>query len=113
MIYEKPPNGYRGGRGRADGKVCYIQEEMKMISITNGKWIADLGSMTCRNIENRMVVGFKRQGDFFSGAVEDMPLDLLATWARSPEGMESIRRAVEEAEEVFLRAWFEAQTENE
>jgi hypothetical protein len=81
---------------------------MKMISITNGKWIADLGSKTCRNIENRMVVGFKRQGDFFSGAVEDMPLNLLAAWAGSPEGVERIRRAVEEAEEVFLRAWFES-----
>jgi hypothetical protein len=36
-----------------------------MISITDGKWIADLGVMTCRSIEKGLVVAFKRKGETF------------------------------------------------
>jgi hypothetical protein len=36
-----------------------------------------------------------------------MPVDLLEKWASMEHGEKHIRQAVEEAEEVFLRAWFE------
>jgi hypothetical protein len=84
-----------------------------MIRITDGKLIADLGAMTCRNIENGIVVSFIQKGNIFEGKLQDMPFELLGTWAALPDGERKIRRAVEEAEEVFLRAWFEVQTEKE
>jgi hypothetical protein len=42
-----------------------------------------------------------------------MPIELLKRWAALPKGEQLIREAVEEAEEVFLRAWFETQIEKE
>jgi hypothetical protein len=80
-----------------------------MIRITDGKWIADLGAMTCRNIENRMVVAFKQKGNIFEGKLQDMPFELLGTWAALPDGERNIRQA----EEVILRAWFETKIEKE
>jgi hypothetical protein len=84
-----------------------------MISITDGKWIADLGAMACRDIENRIVVTFTRNGKAFEGKLQDIPVKLLEEWAALPDGEKYIRQAVEEAEEVFLRAWFETQIEKE
>jgi hypothetical protein len=82
-----------------------------MITITDGKWIADLGAMTCRNVENRLVVCFQKRGKAFEGTLQDVPVELLGLWAALPDGERRIRQAVEEAEEVFLRAWFEARVE--
>jgi hypothetical protein len=82
-----------------------------MITITDGTWIADLGSMTCRNLENRITVTFRRRGKTFEGKLDDMPVELMESWAALPNGEQYIQRAVEEAEEVFLRAWFEGRIE--
>jgi hypothetical protein len=82
-----------------------------MINITDGKWIADLGAMTCRNIENGIVVSFIQKNKIFEGKLQDMPFELLEKWAALPDGEKRIRQAVEEAEEVFLRVWFERQIE--
>jgi hypothetical protein len=82
-----------------------------MIRITDGKWIADLGNMSCRNIENRIAVTFTRRGKAFVGKLQDMPVELLERWAALPDGERRIRRVVEEAEDVFLRAWLERKIE--
>jgi hypothetical protein len=82
-----------------------------MISITEGKWIADLGAMTCRNIENRVVVAFRRKGEAVEGQIKDMPFELLEKLAELPDGPDRIRQTVEEAEEVFQRALIESKIE--
>jgi hypothetical protein len=84
-----------------------------MINITDGKWVADLGAMICLNIENRIVVSFKQNGNILEGKLQDMPVNLLEKWAALPQGEKYIRQAVEEAEEVFLRAWLEAKIKDE
>jgi hypothetical protein len=84
-----------------------------MISITDGKWIADLGAMTCRNIENRIAVSFKQKGKRIEGKLQDMPVELLEKWAALPDGDRRIRQVVEDAEAVFLRAWFESRIDRE
>jgi hypothetical protein len=43
-----------------------------MISITNRKWIADLGSMTCWNIDNRITVLFEKKENRLEGNIKDM-----------------------------------------
>jgi hypothetical protein len=40
-----------------------------MISITNGNRITDLRNMTCRNIENQIVVAFERTGKALQGKI--------------------------------------------
>jgi hypothetical protein len=73
-----------------------------MITITNEKWIADLGAMMCRNIENRIVAGFERKGKTLEGTLRDKPVELLESWAALADGERKIQRAVEQAEEVFM-----------
>jgi hypothetical protein len=82
-----------------------------MVSITNGEWIADLGSMTCRNIENRIVVTFEINDRGLQGKIQNMPIDLMSGWAAEPHGERRMREVVEEAEEVFLRAYYESRME--
>jgi hypothetical protein len=58
-----------------------------------------------------MVVCFQRKGKTFEAKLQDMPIELLGQWAALPDGERRIRQAVEEAEEVFLRAWIEGRIE--
>jgi hypothetical protein len=82
-----------------------------VISITNGNWIADLGSMICRNIENGMVVGFYKNGEVLEGKIQDIPMEIMEKWAIERHGENRIKAAVMEAEEVFMRAYFESKIE--
>ena len=82
-----------------------------MITVAQGEWIADLEEMTCRNITNRIVVGFEKTGKTLSGKVNDMPMALFEQWAAEPHGERKIQSAVMEAEEVFLTAYFESDIE--
>jgi len=82
-----------------------------MITITNGEWIADLGAMTCRNINTKMVVEFENKGKYFSGKIKDMPIELFSQWAKLKHGERLIQKAVMEAEEVYTRAFFESKIE--
>ena len=82
-----------------------------MITIASDKWIADLGTMTCHNVTNKIIVVFEKSGKTMAGKIKDMPMELMAKWAAEPEGEMKIQKAVMEAEEVFLRAYFESDIE--
>ena len=53
------------------------------------------------------MVGFEKQGNTLLGKIKDMPIELMAQWAKEGHGEREIQKAVMEAEEVFLRAYFE------
>ena len=57
-----------------------------MVTITNGEWIADLGALTCRNINTQMVVEFEKYGRTFRGKMRDMPIELMSQWAALENG---------------------------
>lgn len=78
-----------------------------MITVTNGEWIADLQTMTCRNIMNKVIVSFEIKGKFPQGKIQYIPMDLLSKLTIQPNGDEAIEKMVMEAEEVFMRAYFE------
>ena len=80
-----------------------------MITIAGGEWIADLGAMTCQNYANKIVVSFEKKGKSITGKLKSIPMALFAKWASEPHGEGKIKKAVMEAEEVFLRAYFENQ----
>ena len=82
-----------------------------MITITGGEWIADLGAMKCRNYHNGIVVTFEKSGKFYQGKIEHIPIELMTKWANRTDGARKIQNAVMEAEEVFMRAFFESDIE--
>lgn len=82
-----------------------------MVTITNDEWIANLGSMTCCNINTKMIVKFKESGNIFIGKIRDMPIEIMSKWAKQWYGERLIKNAVKEAEEVFLRAFIESDIE--
>lgn len=82
-----------------------------MVTIANDEWIADLGSKTCYNINTKMVVEFQKSGNTYIGKIRDMPIKIMSKWAKLRHGERLIKKAVEEAEEVFLRAFYESDNE--
>ena len=78
-----------------------------MVKIANGEWIADLGSMSCWNCVNKIVVTFEKSGKTLIGKINDIPIELMKKWAAEPQGERHIKKAVMEAEEAFLRAYFD------
>ena len=82
-----------------------------MIRIAQGEWIADLGAMLCRNINNGIVICFEWQGKAITGKIKDMPIELFEQWAIVRKGHKFMQKAVMEAEEVFLRAFYESDIE--
>ena len=78
-----------------------------MTNILSGEWIADLGSLTCRNSNTRIIVEFQKSGKTYIGKIKDIPVDLSAHWSKMQHGEGLIRKAVREAEDVFLRAYVE------
>jgi hypothetical protein len=79
-----------------------------MVTITNDEWSVDLGVMTCRNINTKMVVEFEECGRTYRGKILDMPIDLMFQWAKQKHGKRLVYKAITEDEEVFLRALFES-----
>jgi hypothetical protein len=82
-----------------------------MITIASREWIADLGAMVCRNIDNKIIVVFEKNGNNLSGKIKDIPMKLFSRWAAEPNGETHIKNTVKEAEEVFLRAYYEVNEE--
>ena len=86
----------------------YNEENLSMINIIQGEWIADLGGKVCRNINKKITVCFERRGKTYIGKVKDMPLELMEQWAKIPDGYKLFRKTVKEAEKVYLRAYIES-----
>ena len=82
-----------------------------MTTMAHDEWIADLGAMTCWNINNKIVVVFESWGSTLSGKLKYIPMALFACWAAEPHGERKIKKAIMEAEEVFLRVYFESELE--
>ena len=57
-----------------------------MVSIAQGEWIADLGAMVCRNINNGIVVCFEKSGKALLGKIKDMPMEVMQHWAMLKHG---------------------------
>ena len=82
-----------------------------MIEITDGEWLVDLSTKKCRNVLNGVVVVFQKRGKFYEGKVEHIPDGLMTEWATGIDGARKIEKAVMEAEEVFMRAFFQSDIE--
>ena len=83
-----------------------------MITVASGEWIADLGNLTCWNINKNIIVEFQKSGKTYIGKIRDMPVELFAQYAELQHGERLIKKAITEAEEVFLRAYAQREIEN-
>jgi precorrin-6B methylase 2 len=83
-----------------------------MITITDGEWIADLGAMTCKNINTQMIVEFEKSGKTYIGKIRDIPIEIMSKWAELKHGEKLVINAIREAEEVYLRALAERDFED-
>ncbi len=82
-----------------------------MITTTNGEWTADVNAMTCRNTLNNVIVIFEKKGESLQGKIDNMSMELLTKMSSQPHGERSMEQLVTDAEEVFLRAYFESDIE--
>ena len=76
-----------------------------MEKAASGNWIADLKTMKCFNMINKIVIGFRKQGREITGKITYVPLALLKEWGATPYGSKLMQNAVIEAECIFLRAY--------
>ncbi|MDR0474448.1 MAG: hypothetical protein LBH43_12345 [Treponema sp.] len=97
------------GKNNLDGYYeCKSIKKEIMVNLINDGWVVDLGNETCWNFNTKMVVEFEKCGKTYVGKIKDMPIELMAQWAKLRHGERLIKKAVGEAEEVFLRAIIES-----
>jgi hypothetical protein len=82
-----------------------------MVYFAYGQWIADLRTMTCRNFVWNITVTFEKQGDALIGEISYMPDNSNRKWIFSPIADRIRRKIIKDAEEVFLKAYFENELE--
>ena len=78
-----------------------------MINTAKDKWLADLVTMTCQNYENKILFSLVKCGKGFVGKIKELPPKLFVEWSEREDGPELIQKAVLEAEEVFMKAFYE------
>ena len=78
-----------------------------MITTAHKEWVADLGTMTCRNCVTDVIVAFEKRGKTLAGKIKDVPMRLIEQWAEEQNGHLLLQKTVQEAETVFLRSYFE------
>jgi hypothetical protein len=98
--------------GNASGKNINLYiEGSNMVNIVNGEWIVDLDAMTCRNINNKIVVSFEKKEDAVFVKMSYIPIDTLQKWSKTHERDDNMQKSLMEAEDVFLMAYFEKELE--
>ena len=75
-----------------------------MIDVRQWKWKLDLPKMTCINEENKVVVGFKKEGRKVKGKVLDMSGELFWKIARHKNGPNIVQQIALAAEKEYLKA---------
>jgi hypothetical protein len=79
---------------------------VNMVNIVNGEWAVDLDAMTCRNINNKIVIAFEKRGDAVLSMTSYIPENTLKEWPQTHKKNDKIQKATTEAGDVFLRAYF-------
>jgi len=77
----------------------------------NENWIADLETMTCRNVGNNITVVFEPRGKTYQGKINTIPVDILEQWKLEKNVHRRIKKAIIEADAVFFQAYFRREIE--
>jgi len=68
-------------------------------------WIADLETMTCRNINTGIVLIFERKRKILLPKINDIPVEFLEIWEKMKD--DEKEKIISEAEDVFMNAFIE------
>jgi len=74
-----------------------------MIGVSEWVWIFDKACMTCRNVENDVVVVLEKGENVFMGKLRDIPMDLFGKIAELEYGERIIADIVNSAERELFR----------
>ena len=77
----------------------------------SGEWVADLITMTCRNVSNNIIIVFENLEGSLIGKIKNIPIELVNKWAAQKNVEKNINDAVREAEDFFLKAYYESVNE--
>jgi len=83
----------------------------KMYHIPKNDWVADLETMTCRNIISNIVVIFERESNIFLPRIKDIPVDVFDKWVYMNNEEDEKEKIISEAEDVFMKAFIESDIE--
>jgi len=72
------------------------------MDVNDWNWVVDTNDMTCRNVENNVIIKMEKDGGFLRGTLHDMPMELFAEISRYKDGEKIIERIVKTAEEKYL-----------
>jgi len=83
-----------------------------MLRIVDDEWLVDTESMLCINSLTKIVVGFEKSGEIYIRKIKDMPFKTTIRLAKMKGGDLLLKKAVLDAEEVFLKEMFEMKEKN-
>ncbi|MDR1803413.1 MAG: hypothetical protein LBQ94_07380 [Treponema sp.] len=73
-----------------------------MMDVNKWNWIVDKSDMTCRSVENNVIIKMEKKGGVLRGIIHDMPMELFAEIAGYADGEKIIEKIVKTAEEKYL-----------
>ena len=76
-----------------------------MIDVQEWSWIVDPDEMTCRNVENEVIIKMEKEGKNLKGMLKNMPIDLFSEIAGYEDGEKIIEKIVKTAEAEYFRAY--------
>ena len=79
-----------------------------MVTKESGEWVANLVTMTCINTTNNIIVVFENLEGSLIGRIKNIPIELVNKWASQKHIEKNINDAVREAEDFFLKVYYES-----
>ena len=72
------------------------------MDVSEWNWVVNTNDMTCRNVENNVIIKMEKDGDFLRGTLHDMPMKLFTEIAKYEDGEKIIEKIVRMAEKKYL-----------
>jgi len=72
------------------------------MDVNGWDWVVNKNDMTCRNLENNVIIKMEKDGGVLRGTLHDMPMKLFAEISRYADGEKIIEKIVKMAEEKYL-----------
>ena len=75
-----------------------------MMDINGWNWVVNTDTMTCKNVENQVIVKMERDGETLRGMIHDMPMKLFAEISKYDDGEKIIENIVRMAEAEYTNS---------
>ena len=72
---------------------------------TQTLWLADISSMTCRNISNGLILQFIKNNKSLDVEIKELPISLQKKVSKNPENLTHLQNLIDEGKIFFLRSY--------